>query len=141
VTVAAAARTSRPWAGPAAVAAAGTAALTVVALRNPAEGALIPCPLHGATGLWCPGCGMTRGLHKLLNGDLLGALGSNLFLPVALGLLAWAFLAWALPTVSRWRLPSPARLPSRTWVVLGLALVVFAVLRNLPVAPLDALAP
>lgn len=135
-------RPARPWLAPAVAGAAGLAGLAYVGLRNPAEGrAFVPCPLHAATGLWCPGCGTTRGLHKLVNGDVLGALGSNLFLPLTIGLAAYLWLAWLLPALGSRPVPSLRRLPPATWVVLIVALVAFGVVRNLPVAPLDALAP
>lgn len=46
------------------------------------------CPLHAATGLPCPGCGVTRGLSALSQGDLHVALGANPFV-----LLLWPFFA------------------------------------------------
>lgn len=133
-------RTRPSWFGPVVVAAAGVAGCAFVGLRNPATGTpLLPCPFHAATGLWCPGCGMTRGLHKLLNGDALGALGSNLFLPMALALGTWLWLSWLWPSVGRGRLPGPSRLAPPVWIGVVVALVVYGVARNLP--GLDALAP
>jgi hypothetical protein len=45
------------------------------------------CPLHAATGLPCPGCGVTRGVSALAQGDLSFALGANPFV-----LLVWPLL-------------------------------------------------
>lgn len=45
------------------------------------------CPLHAATGLPCPGCGVTRGVSALAQGDLSYALGANPFV-----LLVWPVL-------------------------------------------------
>ena len=36
-----------------------------------------PCLFLYFTGCYCPGCGTLRALHRLLHGDLLGALGYN----------------------------------------------------------------
>jgi hypothetical protein len=44
------------------------------------------CPLHRATGLPCPGCGLTRGLAAVTHGDFSTAAGLNPF----------AFVAWPL---------------------------------------------
>lgn len=44
---------------------------------NPYEGAILPCPLYVTTGLYCPGCGMTRAFNRLLHGDVRGALEFN----------------------------------------------------------------
>ena len=122
---------------PLAVAGLAVAGLAYVGLRNPASGGFLPCPFHAAMGLWCPGCGMTRALHGLLRGDVAGALSSNLFLPVVIVVVGWAWLAWVVPS-----LPPITRLvPSWVWTALiGLA-VVYAVLRNLPVPALQTLAP
>ncbi len=54
------------------------------------------CILHSITGLPCPGCGMTRALCALSQGDLSVALALNPF-----ALLAWpTFLVLALATLS-----------------------------------------
>ena len=123
--------------GPLAVAGLAAGGLAYAALRNPTSGGFLPCPFHAITGLWCPGCGMTRALHSLLHGNVAGALSSNLFLPVVIVVVGWAWLAWAVPSV-----PSITRVvPSWVWTALiGLALV-YAVLRNLPVPALQTLAP
>ena len=122
---------------PLAVAGIAVAGLAYVGLRNPTSGGFLPCPFHAVTGLWCPGCGMTRALHSLLHGDVAGALSSNLFLPVVMVAVGWAFLSWVVPSI-----PSITRIvPSRVWTALiGLA-VLYAVLRNLPVPALRTLAP
>ncbi len=133
---------ARAWVGPAVVGAAGLAATALVGLRDPAAGGpFLPCPFHAVTGLWCPLCGATRGVHKLLSGDVLGALGSCAPLAVVLPLVAWAWLAWALPTVGGPAITPPWRLPR--WLVPAgiVALVAFGVARNLPWDPLNALAP
>ena len=122
---------------PIAVAGLAAGGLAYLALRNPAGSGFLPCPFHAITGLWCPGCGMTRAVHQLLNGNVAGALSSNLFLPVLVVVVGWAWLAWAVP-----RVPSITRVvPTWVWTALiGLA-VVYAVLRNLPVRALQTLAP
>ena len=42
---------------------------------------LPPCPIYRRTGIYCPGCGNTRGLHALLHFDLPTALHDNITLP------------------------------------------------------------
>ena len=41
------------------------------------SGLLPRCPWHAVTGWPCPGCGSTRAIVHLLNGDALGALAHN----------------------------------------------------------------
>ena len=125
----------RSAASVAAVAAAGLAGLVYVGLRDPARGGFLPCPFHAITGLWCPGCGMTRALHHLVRGDMAAAFSANLLLPLVVVIVGWAWLAWAWP-----RVPRITRVvPAQVWTWLIAAAAVYGVLRNLP--GLQALAP
>jgi hypothetical protein len=119
----------------------GAAAL--VALNDPsAPGSRFPaCQFRALTGLWCPGCGLTRGFHELFTGHPFAALGFNLFVPMVLvGVLA-AYWSWARRCWGRAPLRRPAwTIPFLTWVLPAM-LIVYGVLRNIPAAPFDALAP
>jgi len=54
------------------------------------------CPFHRATGLPCPGCGMSRAMAAMSQGDLGAALGLHPFV-----VFAWpAFLVLALLAVA-----------------------------------------
>ena len=127
---------------PLATAALGIGGLGLVFAADPAtSGGYLRCPLHEMTGLWCPGCGVTRATHKAVHGDVIGALGTNLFLPVFAVLIVAGWLTWFLPTIDRRPPAFVARAPTSIWVALGGSLLLFAVLRNLPYAPLSGLAP
>jgi hypothetical protein len=130
-------------AAPIAGAGATVVAAVFLARHDPAAGnSLFPrCAFHQVTGLWCPGCGLTRGLYQLMHGHIGAALGSNLFTPVAVvaivaGWLVWLRVSWGAP---------PIRIPHRGARLLAVTapalILVYGVLRNLPVAPLRALAP
>jgi hypothetical protein len=135
-------RATRGWLAPATTGALGLAGLAYVRGVDPARGGVFPaCPFHRLTGLWCPGCGMTRALHALLHGDITAAMGSNLFLPLAVLLGGYLWLSWLWPSVRGTRLPSLGRVPASVWGVLVAAALAYGVLRNLPVAPFTALAP
>ncbi len=132
-------RRAAPVAGCVAVAV-GT---VIVATHDPAaSGSRFPaCAFHSATGLWCPGCGLTRGLHALLDGHLGAALSSNVFTPLAAVGIIWLLVAWIC---NAWDRPAP-RLPdgvARVVMIAGPALLLaYGVLRNIPLAPFRALAP
>jgi Protein of unknown function (DUF2752) len=127
---------------PLSVAGAALAGLVAVRASDPATSRwYLRCPLHEMTGLWCPGCGSTRGVHKALHGDVLGALGSNAFLPVFVTLAVVGWLTWFLPTIGRRPPALVARVPAWGWAALGTVLLAFAVARNLPGEPFRALAP
>ncbi len=125
---------------PLAAGAVGLAGAAYVRAVDPSRGGLFPpCPFHRLTGLWCPGCGMTRALHDLLHGHLVQALGANLFVLPTLALGACLWLSWLWPALGRPRWRGLNRVPAAAWSALvGLALV-YGVLRNL--TPFAALAP
>ncbi len=115
----------------------------LVATNDPsAPGSRFPgCAFHAATGWWCPGCGLTRGTHHLLTGDPLAALSSNVFTPFVVAGVALAWLTWALRSFGRAvRLPRPA-LGGTAGAAAIAVIVLFGVVRNLPIGPFDALAP
>ena len=80
-------------------------------------------------------------LVHTFHGHVLSAMGENLFVAVALvaavvGWWSWTRSAWGRPAIS---LPVAWRRPLA--VVLPVALVAYGVMRNIPHAPFDALAP
>ncbi len=123
----------------------GIAALPCLALvfaRNPEEpGYYPPCVFLSLTGLYCPGCGALRGLHHLLNGNLLTAFGYNPYTMLALPFIGYAYLSALLLSVSgKQRLPTVFIPPALIWGLLA-AVLAFWLLRNLPVYPFTVLAP
>lgn len=108
---------------------------------DPTRAAFFPaCPLLTITGFACPGCGMTRGLHALMHGDILTALDFNALLPLVLIFFGYIFVSLLMFAV-RGRLLMPAESSLKfLWIFLGL-LIVFGVLRNLPFYPFSVLFP
>lgn len=99
-----------------------------------------PCMLHATTGLHCPGCGTTRCLHSLLNGEIRQAFAYNIFAPVFVPVLAGVIglTTWHAVRGTRSRL----REPSRMWIFGSIAVLgAFFVLRNIPASPFTLLAP
>lgn len=127
------------WALPAVatIAVAGVALLWRIDPNQPGS-VLPPCPVHAYTGVFCPGCGATRAMHALVHGDLLHALAMNPLFTLALPLL----LLLVLDKITRLP-PSLSALAlrisdARPWAVVLLA---YTLLRNLPWAPFNLLAP
>lgn len=108
---------------------------------DPVNAGFFPaCPLYKLTGFACPGCGMTRGFHALLNGDVLTALDFNALLPLVAVFFGYLFLSMLMVAVrgrgfaiGKWNL-------GILWGVFGL-LLVFGVVRNLPFYPFTILFP
>lgn len=118
-------------------------AAVLVAANDPsAPGSRFPsCAFRALTGLWCPGCGLTRGFHELLTGHPLAALGQNLFVPVVLVVSVVAWWSWLRSAFDRPSVRWPRSTFTVTAIVLPALLVLYGVLRNIPTAPFDALAP
>lgn len=128
------------WLAPATVALVAAGWCTTAAVLNPAAvGSALPsCPFKALTGWDCPGCGSTRMLHALVHGRPDDAAGYNVVALAALPLLIYAWFAWLLRATVGLRLPD---WQTARWVapaVLGVV-VVWWVVRNIPVAPFVAL--
>lgn len=117
----------------AALAAVAVALAGVWALRtfdpNAAGSLFPPCLFRSLTGLYCPGCGLTRALHALVHFDLARAFAMNPLVVLSLPLLA----LMALDGVGGRRLlpAAAARVLFNGFGWVG-ALLLFGVLRNLP---------
>jgi hypothetical protein len=119
------------------------ALLAVILLRifNPAtSGIFPPCPLHYLTGLYCPGCGSLRAIHALLHGSLQQAWAMNPLTVVLLPFLTYGLASEVLMAFSGRRFPQPMLSAA---AIRGLCTVIllFGVIRNLPLHPFDLLAP
>jgi hypothetical protein len=133
IDVPVAVRTRRPLAAPLLVTGALVVGCGVLRAVDPSGGPTI-CPFKAWTGLDCPGCGATRAAHQLLNGHVLAALDLNAVFVLAAPLLAWWAIAWLMRV---WNGPV-LRVPRLSPAVLRVAVVVllvFGVVRNLPVQP------
>ena len=87
------------------------------------------CMFHQLTGLYCPGCGATRALSAMLHCDLKSSLHNNLLLFPLLALIAVLIVK---PGIS---LKRPVA------VTILAVVLLFTILRNIPVAPFTYLAP
>lgn len=95
-----------------------------------------PCLFNKLTGLYCPGCGTARGLHKLLHGDMLGALRMNCLMVLSIPLVIYL-------AVGVRRRPNAKHGSPPAWVGWTVAVVVaaFWIARNIPHYPFTLLAP
>ena len=89
----------------------------------------VPCPFHAVTGLWCPGCGVTRMCLALLRLDVSGAWKANpvllLLLPLLGGLLGYRAVVY----VRRGSVPT-ARWETLAWSGLAVVLLLWGIVRN-----------
>jgi len=100
----------------------------------------VHCPFHALTGLYCPGCGTLRALHELLHARILSAVELNPLTMFLLPFLAYPLLSNVMLAVRGRRLPHVTLPPAVGWLLVVVVLL-FWVLRNIPVWPLTLLAP
>lgn len=113
----------------------------IVAYLDPAKSSIFPaCPMFSLTGYACPGCGLTRGFHALFHGDIITAVDFNLLVPVWAIIFAYVVVSLLLVAIRGKGLPMWVTHPAFMWTFLAIMLL-FGVLRNIPVYPLTILFP
>ncbi|MEO6656055.1 MAG: DUF2752 domain-containing protein [Pyrinomonadaceae bacterium] len=98
------------------------------------------CPLFALTGFACPGCGLTRGFHALFYGDVVTAIDFNALIPVWAVIFGWVFVSIVLLAVRGRGLPMWPTWPRFLWTFM-IVLLVFGVVRNIPIHPFTILFP
>jgi len=96
----------------------------------PLTGIGIPCVFHLATGLYCPGCGITRAALSLLHGQLAPAFRYN---PLVFTLAPMYAIYWLLTRQQH------RRAGQAVMAVMLTITIAFGIVRNMPVG--DFLAP
>lgn len=131
-------RIAPAWAALALLAVAGVGVVYFVDPR--VAGNYPTCPFLYFTGCYCPGCGTLRAIHRLLNGDLRGALDYNPLAVMALAFIAAVGVDGLLRPSRRRLLPDVVISHQVAWGILAV-IVLFWALRNVPFHPLTVLAP
>lgn len=103
----------------------------VLFLFNPESYPYPHCLFHDLTGLYCPGCGSTRALYQLLHGHLLNALHDNVTAVLAIPFFIYAAIR---------KEPLSQIHPIWIWAIFY-SIVIFTILRNIPLFPFTCLAP
>lgn len=117
------------------------AGAAVVWYFDPTKAGFFPvCPLYALTGIACPGCGLTRGFHALLHGDVLTALDYNAMIPFFAFLAGLGFVSMIVYAIRGRGLEFNLLHPRVLWVFLVM-LAVFGVTRNIPLYPFTVLFP
>ena len=100
-----------------------------------------PCFIHAMTGIYCPGCGAGRAIHSLLHLRILDALQYNLLFTLALPVALLYLVKWYVSVVAGREVMKKVRVTDRlAWICLG-SILLFMILRNIPVAPFKYLSP
>jgi len=108
---------------------------------NPSTAKIFPaCPMLSLTGFACPGCGMTRGFHALLHGDVVTALDFNILVPFYAVAFLYLFASLVLLAVRGKGLPFKFVSPVALFGFLFVS-ILFGVVRNIPNYPFSWLFP
>ena len=92
------------------------------------------CPFRAVTGFTCPGCGSTRGLHRLLHGDVVAAFEFNPLLILSLPFLLYALLRYTNAAISGKPLKGNQLNAKYIWLLFGV-IMFFWIYRNTPFYP------
>jgi hypothetical protein len=105
---------------------------------EPKNGILPKCFFHELTGLYCPGCGVQRSFHALLNGHILTAIDYNLLFILLLPLIIYFIFVFVLD--KKYSSTSFIYKPVFSFTVV-IVVVSFWLLRNIHYTPFSWLAP
>ena len=96
----------------------------------------IPCYIHEITGLYCPGCGITRMLISILNLDFYKAFRYNPFLFILSPFVIFLYIENIYAIIKN-KTPLYKKIDNRIWIILIIALLIYGIVRNiyLPLAP------
>ena len=89
----------------------------------------IPCLFHEITGLYCPGCGITRLLFSLLQLDFLNAFKSNPLIFVLIVLYIGYLLLKIVLKITK---NKEITIPNYVYYILLVIVILFGVVRNIP---------
>ena len=92
---------------------------------NSKYGFSIACPFHALTGLYCPGCGVTRMIFSIMKLDFYGAFRYN---PL-LFMLSILYIIFVIERVIR---KKDYKIPNKVAIVLLVVLILYAIARNIP---------
>ena len=100
--------------------------VTVMAILVLMERIAIPCIFNKVTGLYCPGCGITRAIRSLLKGNVAESFHNNLLLYTVLPLLGIVEIIYRL-TNKKYK-----KTYNIVLILLLISALFFGVLRNIP---------
>jgi len=108
---------------------------------NPSEVNFLPkCPLYATTGIYCPGCGSQRATHYLLHLNFMGVMRQNVLYLLALILLVYHSIILLLNKFFNKHYNSILNY-KKTPIIILIVVIMFWILRNLPLEPFNLLAP
>ena len=111
--------------------------------NNPTEKGTVflRCPSNYLFGINCPGCGSQRAIHQLLHLDFAEALRYNALIVITLPFLIYIGLVWLYNFVYEEQVRIKIFYNNTFVWTLFIVIILYGVLRNIPVYPFTLLAP
>lgn len=98
----------------------------------------VPCIFHKITGLYCPGCGITRMLFSIIRLDFYQAFRYN---PLVFIMLLLYILYKFLSSVVELCFKRKIKIPKHIYYIILIIVILFGIVRNLPVPVFEYLKP
>ena len=99
------------------------------------------CIFYKITGLYCSGCGTGRAIRDLLHLDIMSALSHNVLFTALIPFIGYYFFAWYINFITNKKIIKVPRITKKGSVILGIIVIMFFVLRNIPFESFIILAP
>lgn len=93
----------------------------------------VPCLFHEWTGLYCPGCGMTRAIFSLLRFDFYDAIRNNILILILIPFGIYLLIHYIQGYLKGKRWVMSEFIPEKVLVVLLIFILLFGVARNFDV--------
>jgi len=105
------------------------------------QGAGIPCPVRLLTGFYCAGCGTSRALHSILHLKFYQAFRYNPAMVILLPFIMVYIAARIIDYLKTGQNNIDKRLSFRALLWVIILLLVYSVVRNIPIYPFNLLVP
>lgn len=102
--------------------------ITLLIYLNEKYSIYIPCIFHKITGLYCPGCGITRMLKSIINLNYYQAFRYN---PLMFILLPFFIIYYILYYIY-WLKNKKLVINNKIWYTLLIIIIFYGIIRNLP---------
>lgn len=94
-------------------------------------GIYVPCFLNYVTGLYCPGCGLTRMLYSMLEGNFYQAFRFNPLMFIATPFIFLLIVDYLVSGFFK-RKPIITKIPNVIWYLLIVVFIIYGIMRNMP---------